>query len=95
MGLYVNNNPTTAPIGRIEMFKGENNTTPSVITNQTRVDRLKAAQLQFRGTAPAGENIKSLYTSAGTLTHPTTKSDFTREELCGADIKAQYLDVLA
>lgn len=95
MGLYVNKNRTTAPIGRVEMYNGDNNTTPSAITNQVRVDRLKAAQTQFKGTAPAGENLKGLYASAGTLLHPATKSQFSREELCGADIKAQYLDVLA
>ena len=95
MGLYVNNNRTTAPVGKVEMYNGDNNTTPSAISNQVRVDRLKAAQPQFRGTTPAGENLKGLYASAGTLLHPATKSQFSREELCGADIKAQYLDVLA
>lgn len=94
MGLYVNNNPTTAPIGKVEMYNGNNNTTPSAITSQVRIDRLKAAQPEFRGTAPAG-NLKNLYASAGTLSHPTTKSDFTREELCGADVKAEFLDILA
>ena len=50
MGLYVNNNRTTAPIGKVEMYNGANNTTPSAITNQVRVDRLKAAEPKFRGT---------------------------------------------
>ena len=95
MGLYVNNNRTTAPIGRVEMYNGDNNTTPSAITNQVRVDRLKAAQTRFKGTAPVAEQLKGLYKSAGTLYHPTIKSEYTQEELCGADIKAQYLDVLA
>ena len=49
MGLYVNNNRTTAPIGKVEMYNGDNNTTPSAITNQVRVDRLKAAEPKFKG----------------------------------------------
>lgn len=90
MGTYINNNPTFAPIGRIESFNG-NNTTPSAITSQVRIDRLKAAQPSFQG----GNFIKDSFTIKGNLSHPTTKSDFTREELCGAHVKAMNLDLLA
>lgn len=89
MGTYINNNPTFAPIGRVEGFN-ENNTTPSVITSQVRVDRLKAAQPPFQG----GNFIKNTFAIKGNLYHPTTKSDFTSEELCGAPVKAMYLDLL-
>ena len=48
MGVYINQNPTLAPIGKVQGFN-ENNTTPSAITNQVRVDRLKVVQPQFTG----------------------------------------------
>lgn len=95
MGLYVNNNPTLAPIGAVA-GQNENNTTPAVITNQIRVDRLKAAQPQFRGTTPAGNDFKNLFGNLKVdLTCPRTKSEFSREQLCGAHVLAENIDFLA
>lgn len=89
MGTFISKNPTLAPIGRVEAFGG-NNTTPSAITQQVRVDRLKASYPAFQG----GNFIKSSFAVKGNLSHPTVKSDFTQEQLCGAPVKAMHLDLL-
>jgi len=89
MGTYINNNPTFAPICRVDLWNG-NNTTPSAITSSVRVDRLKASQPNFQG----GNFIKNAFAVKGNLQHPTAKSDFTSEELCGAPVCAMKLDVL-
>lgn len=89
MGTFISKNPTLAPIGRVEACGG-NNTAPSAITQQVRVDRMKAGYPAFQG----GNFIKNSFAVKGNLYHPTAKSDFTQEELCGAPVKAMHLDLL-
>lgn len=94
MGVYINKTPTLAAIGRVEGYN-ENNTTPSAITQQVRVDRLKAAQPQFKGAVQSGE-FKNLFAASNiNLNQPRAKSDFTAAQLCGAPIKAEKLDLIA
>lgn len=94
MGVYINKTPTLAAIGRVEGYN-ENNTTPSAITQQVRVDRLKAAQPQFTGAVQGGEFKNLFAVSNVNLDHPRTKSDFTAAQLCGAPIRAEKLDLIA
>ena len=89
MGTFISKNPTLAPIGRVDGYNG-NNTNASAITQQVRVDRLKAGYPAFQG----GNFIKSSFAVKGNLCHPTVKSDFTQEQLCGAPVKAMHLDLL-
>lgn len=39
--------------------------------------------------------VKNTFGIKSNLSCPRTKSDFTQEELCGADVKAEKLDLLA
>lgn len=39
--------------------------------------------------------VKNTFNFTANLEHPKAKSDFTREELCGAHICAEKLDLLA
>ena len=95
MGTYISNNPTLAAIGRVGA-QGENNTTPYVVTEKARIDRLKAAQ-PFTGTphvAGASNDFKQLFGNLNVnLNCPRIKSEFTREQLCGAHVLADKLDV--
>ena len=89
MGTFISKNPTLAPIGKVDAYNG-NNTNASAITEQVRVDRLKAGYQTFQG----GNFIKNSFAVKGNLYHPTAKSDFTQDELCGAPVRAMHLDVL-
>ena len=89
MGIFISKNPTLAPIGKVDGYNG-NNTNASAITQQVHVDRLKAGYHAFQG----GNFIKNSFAVKGNLYHPTAKSDFTQDELCGAPVKAMKLDLL-
>ena len=59
--------------------------TPSINSNYVNY-----ASLQ-----PNNNFVKNTFSFTANPEHPRTKSDFTREELCGAHVYAEKLDLLA
>ena len=51
--------------------------------------------VNYASLQPNNNFVKNTFNFTANLEHPRTKSDFTREELCGAHICAENLDLLA
>ena len=51
--------------------------------------------ISYTGLQNGGNFVKNTFSFTANPEHPRTKSDFTREQLCGAHICAEKLDLLA
>ena len=51
--------------------------------------------VNYAGLQQGGNFVKNTFSFTANPQHPKTKSDFTREQLCGGHICAEKLDLLA
>ncbi len=54
-----------------------------------------ANQVNYASLQPARSFVKDSFTFTPSLDRPVTKSSFTAEQLCGAPLKAEHLDLIA
>ena len=54
-----------------------------------------ANQVNYATSQPAKSFVKESFGFTPSLDRPVTKSNFTAEQLCGAPLKAEHLDLIA